>query len=69
MITWHKFWYAFWRAVGSIAFGLFHTSQTMAHKSYLKGGKRGRRARRPLTAIYRFVQSVKAKVRGSFARG
>lgn len=63
--VWYRFWYRFWRAVGSSAFLLFHTSQTMAHKAYVAGGKRGRRARRPLTAVYRFFQ----KVRGSFARG
>lgn len=63
--VWYRFWYNFWRSVGASAFLLFHTSQAMAHKAYLKGGKRGRRARRPLTAVYRFAQ----KVRGSFARG
>lgn len=62
---WHRFWYNFWRAVGSVAISVFHTSQTMAHKSYLKGGKRGRRAKRPLTAVYKFA----VKVRASFARG
>ena len=62
---WYRFWYNFWRAVGAIAIGVFHASQTNAHKAYLKGGKRGRRARRPLTAVY----NLAVKVRASFARG
>jgi hypothetical protein len=62
---WYRFWYNFWRAVGAIALSAFHTSQSMAHKSYVKGGKRGRRAKRPLTAVYNLVR----KVRASFARG
>ncbi len=44
--------YLFWRAVGSVAIFVFHASQTEAHRAYVKGGKSGRRAKRPLTAVY-----------------
>lgn len=59
MKLWYRFWYRFWRAVGSVAYGLFHTSQAFAHTAYLRGGKSGRRAKRPLTAIYNWAKRFK----------
>lgn len=60
MKKFYRFSYLFWRAVGSVAYGLFHTSQTMAHRSYVRGGKSGRRAKRPLTAIWAWAREVKS---------
>lgn len=53
----------FWRIIGSIAIRVFHASQTMAHRAYVKGGRHGRRRqeRKPLTAIWKWWQSVKAQ--------
>lgn len=55
MAGWYRFWYLFWRAVGAVAIRLFHNSQQWSHNSYVKGGKRGRRAKRPLSAVWRWV--------------
>jgi hypothetical protein len=52
--------YNFWRAVGATAYGVYHLSQSLAHKSYLKGGKSGRRAKRPLTAFWAWARGVKS---------
>ena len=60
MKKFHRMSYLFWRAVGAGAYGLFHTSQALAHRSYLKGGKSGRRAKRPLTAIWLWSKEVKS---------
>ena len=54
--------YTFWRIVGGVAIRTFHASQTLSHRAYLKGGKTGRRAKRPLTAIYKFVQRLRAQI-------
>jgi hypothetical protein len=52
-----------WRVIGSVAYRTFHTTQTLAHKSYVKGGRHGRRRqeRKPLTAIWKWWQNVKAQ--------
>lgn len=59
MKLWYRFSYRFWRAVGALAYGLFHNSQAFAHTAYVRGGKTGRRAKRPLTAIYKWVKRFK----------
>ena len=54
MSGWYRFWYLFWRAVGSVAFTLYHNSAQWSHNAYVQGGKRGRRAKRPMTSVYRW---------------
>lgn len=55
MAVWYRFWYLFWRAVGSVAIRVFHNSQQWSHSAYVKGGKRGRRAKRSWSAVVRWV--------------
>lgn len=63
MIRYHRFMEKLWRVIGSVAYRTFHTTQTLAHKSYVKGGRHGRRRqeRKPLTAIWKWWQNVKAQ--------
>lgn len=58
--SWHKFCYKFWRAVGATAYRIFHLAQWASHKAYLSAGRPKRVPKRPLTAIYKFVQRVRA---------
>lgn len=62
-MKWNRFAYRFWRSVGAVAFSAFHFSQTMAHGAYVRGGRHGRRVqqRKPLTAIWKWWQSVKTR--------
>lgn len=63
MIKFYRFVYEFWRVVGSVALSVFHASQSLGHSAYVRGGRHGRRrqARKPLTAVWKWWNSVKAK--------
>jgi hypothetical protein len=59
MVAWYRFVYALAKLVGAVAYGIFHRSQSVAHTAYLAGGRWGRRERKPLTAIWRWVGLLK----------
>lgn len=63
MVKFYRVMYHFWRAIGAVAFKTFHTTQALAHDAYVRGGRHGRRVapRKPLTALWKMWQSVKAK--------
>lgn len=39
MRAWHLFKYRTWRAVGSLAFGLYHRSAQWSHEAFVRAGK------------------------------
>lgn len=54
MVRWYRFWYLVFRRLSYVAYNFSHVAGGLSHACYVRGGKRGRRAKRPLTAVYRW---------------